>query len=154
APVFFGSQFVPYGQFSTDPNHPNDPYMSYATYTSNACSVIPGFGCDPYAPISVPPINHFNSWGVSSNIVWTLADKLSLSSITAYRDYDNQFAEQTDASPVGVQILLQKQTHNQLSQEFRLNGSVASAVDYTVGGFYMRQGGGLNARVGLPWVKF
>ena len=160
ANVFFDSRFVPYGPYSTDPNHPNDPYMSYATYTSNAGSIgpapglAPPFGFDPYAPISVPPINHFRSWGVSSNIVWTLADKLSLSSITAYRDYENQFAEQTDASPIGVQILLQRQTHNQLSQEFRLNGSLASAVDYTVGGFYMRQGGGLNARVGLPWVKF
>jgi iron complex outermembrane receptor protein len=154
APVFFSSNFVPYGPYSTDPNHPNDPYMSYTTYTSNAGSVVPGFGFDPYAPITVPPINHFKGWGVSGDIEWTLADKLSLKSITAYRDYTNQFAEQTDASPVGVQILLQRQFHNQFSQEVRLNGSAGNAVDYTVGAFYMKQDGGLNARVGLPWVKF
>jgi len=158
APVFFDSRFVPYGPFSTDPNRPNDPYMSYTTYTSNAASVAgpptAPFGPDPYAPIVVPPINHFKSWGVSGDVAWTLAEKLTLRSITAYRDYTNQFAEQTDASPVGVQILLQRQFHNQFSEELRLNGSVGSAVDYTVGGFYMRQGGGLNARVGLPWVKF
>jgi iron complex outermembrane receptor protein len=55
---------------------------------------------------------------------------------------------------VGVQILLQRQFHDQWSEEVRLNGSIATAVDYTVGAFYMSQDGGLNARVGLPWVGF
>jgi iron complex outermembrane receptor protein len=151
-PVFYGSQFIPYGPQSTDPNHPNNPYLSYATYTSSAGSAI--FGPDPYAPITVPPINHFRTWGLSSDIRWALTDKLTLASITAYRTYTNQFAEQTDASPIGVQILLQKQRHLQFSQELRLTGSVGSAVDYTVGGFFLRQNGGLNARVGLPWVGF
>jgi len=151
-PVFYGSQFIPYGPQSTDPNHPNNPYLSYATYTSSAGSAI--FGPDPYAPITVPPINHFRTWGLSSDIRWSLTDRLTLASITAYRNYTNQFAEQTDASPVGVQILLQKQRHLQFSQELRLTGSVGSAVDYTVGGFFLRQNGGLNARVGLPWVGF
>ncbi len=41
APVFFGPQFIP-----------TDPFTSFATYSSNACSVI--FGCDPYAPINIP----------------------------------------------------------------------------------------------------
>ena len=151
-PVFYGSQFIPYGPQSTDPNHPNNPYLSYATYTSSAGSAI--FGPDPYAPITVPPINHFRTWGLSSDFRWNLTDKLNLTSITAYRNYTNQFAEQTDASPVGVQILLQKQRHLQFSQELRLNGSAGSWVDYTVGGFFLRQNGGLNARVGLPWVGF
>jgi iron complex outermembrane receptor protein len=152
APVPFGSNFIPYGSYSTDPNRPNDPYLSYGTYYSNASSFV--FGPNPYAPISVPPINHFKGWGLSSNIVWTLNDKMSLTSVTAYRDYRNQFAEQTDASPIGVQILLQRQEFHQFSQEVRLNGSAGRSVDYTVGIFYMDQNGGLNARVGLPWVGF
>ncbi len=126
APVVFSSDFVPHGEFSTDPNRANNnAYMSYGTYTSDASSFV--FGADPYAPITVPPINHFKSWGTSAEIEWNLADKLSLKSITAYRDYTNQFAEQTDASPVGVQILLQRQFHDQLSQELRLNGAVGNA---------------------------
>ena len=141
APVFFSSQFLP----------PN-PYSSYATYTSNACSVI--FGCDPYAPIVVPPINYFKGGGGDLTIDYKLADNLSLKSITAMQYYENQFAEQTDASPVGVEILLQRQVHHSLTQELRLNGNLGSAVDFTVGGFYLDQDGGLNARVGLPWVGF
>src|SRR5262245_3309872 len=29
APVTYGPQFIPYGPQSQDPNHPNDPYLSY-----------------------------------------------------------------------------------------------------------------------------
>ena len=151
-PVVFGPQFIPYGPDSQDPNQPNDPYLSYATYFSNAASFV--FGENPYGPIAVPPINHFKTWGVSGDIQWKLADNLSLTSVTAYRNYTNQFAEQTDASPIGVQILLQRQKHHQFSQELRLNGTAGTAVDYTVGAFYLDQDGGLNARVGLPWVGF
>jgi iron complex outermembrane receptor protein len=140
-PVFYSAQFLP----------PN-PYSSYATYHSQACSVI--FGCDPYAPISVPPINHLLENNAALTIDYKLADNLSLKSITGYQYYSNQFAEQTDASPVGVQILLQKQVHHSVSQEVRLTGNYETKLDYTVGGFYLDQNGGLNARVGLPWVGF
>ena len=141
APVFFGPQFIP-----------TDPYTSYATYHSNACSVI--FGCDPYAPIDIPAINYFKGGGVSGDIAYKLLPNLTLRSITAVRYYENQFSEQTDASPVGVEILLQRQVHHSLSQEFRATGNFGSLLDYTVGGFYLDQSGGLNARVGLPWVGF
>jgi iron complex outermembrane receptor protein len=140
-PVFFGPQFISPGAYS-----------SYATYHSNACSVI--FGCDPYAPISVPPINHLEESNVAATIDYKIADNLSIKSITGYQYYKNQFAEQTDASPVGVQILLQKQTHHSVSQEVRLTGNVENHLDFTIGGFYLDQNGGLNARVGLPWVGF
>jgi iron complex outermembrane recepter protein len=152
APETFGPQYVPYGPGSQDPNHPNDPYLSYATYTSNAGSFV--FGPDPYGPITIPAINHLKSWGVSGSVDWKLAERLTLTSVTAYRNYSNQFAEQTDASPIGVEILLQRQKHHQFTQEVRLNGAVGTAVDYTFGLFYLDQDGGLNARVGLPWVGF
>ena len=53
-----------------------------------------------------------------------------------------------------MQILLQKQTHHSVSQELRLTGNWDMKLDYTIGGFYLDQNGGLNARVGLPWVGF
>jgi iron complex outermembrane receptor protein len=141
APVFFGSQFIS-----------SNPYTSYGTYTSNACSVI--FGCDPYGPITVPPINHLYESNADLSLDYKLADNLTLKSITGYQYYNNQFAEQTDASPIGVEILLQKQVHHSFSQELRLSGNYGTTFDYTIGGFYLDQNGGLNARVGLPWVGF
>ena len=130
---------------------PANPFNSYASYTSAAGSLI--FGPDPYASVTVPPINHFNSYGVSADMKWTISDTMNLTAITSYRDYVNQFAENTDASPIGVQVLLQKQFHHQFTGEVRLNGK-AGAFDYTTGFFYLDQNGGLNARVGLPWVGF
>ena len=141
APVFFGSQFIP-----------TNPYTSYSTYHSNACSLI--FGCDPYAPVSVPPINHLYESNADVTIDYKIADNLTLKSITGYQYYSNQFAEQTDGSPVGVEILLQKQVHHSVSQEVRLSGNWGTTLDYTIGGFYLDQDGGLNARVGLPWVGY
>jgi iron complex outermembrane receptor protein len=88
------------------------------------------------------------------SIDYKLSDTLRLKSITGYQYYSNQFAEQTDASPIGVEILLQKQVHHSVSQEVRLSGNLGATLDYTVGGFYIDQNGGLNARVGLPWVGF
>jgi iron complex outermembrane receptor protein len=142
-PVFFSSQFIPTGK-----------YISYATYHSQACSVIPGFGCDPYAPIVVPPINHLYESNADLTLDYKIADNLTLKSITGYQYYNNQFAEQTDSSPVGVQILLQKQHHQSISEEVRLTGNWEKRLDYTIGGFYLDQNGGLQARVGLPWVAF
>ena len=140
-PVFFGPRFIP-----------TNPYTSYGTYTSNAASTI--FGPNPYAPITVPPINHLYESNAAVTLDYKLADNLHLKSITGYQYYQNQFAEQTDASPIGVEILLQKQVHHSVSQELRLSGNYSTIVDYTVGGFYLDQNGGLQARVGLPWVAF
>ena len=145
-PVYYGSQFLT-----------GDPFTTYAAFRSavgSKFSPAPGvfpFGDDPYAPIIVPPINHFNSYGVSADVKWTLSDKTNLTFITAYSDYANQFAENTDESPIGVQVLLQKNFHHQFTAEARLNSQMG-ALDYTFGGFYLKQNGGLNARVGLPWV--
>jgi iron complex outermembrane recepter protein len=140
-PVFFGPQFIP-----------TNPYTSYATYFSDASSLI--FGPDPYAPVTVPPINYFKQGTGDLTIDYKLTDNLSLKSITAMQYYENSFAEQTDASPIGVQILLQRQHHHSLTQEVRVNGNIGTTLDYTIGGFYLDQNGGLNARVGLPWVGF
>ena len=141
APVFFGPQFIP-----------GNPYISYGTYTSKACSVV--FGCDPYAPVSVPPINYLKEYNGDVSIDYKLADNVTLKSITGFQSYDNQFAEQTDASPIGVEILLQRQVHHSVSQEFRVSGNYGETLDYAVGVYYLDQNGGLNARVGLPWVGF
>jgi iron complex outermembrane receptor protein len=90
---------------------------------------------------------------LSANIQWKINDSMTLTSVSAYRTLWNQFAEQTDSSPIGVEILLEMQRHKQFTQELRLSGK-ASNLDYTIGGFYLTGNGGLNARVGLPWVKF
>ena len=136
--VFYGKQFLT-----------GDPFTTYAGFKSAAGSAI--FGPDPYASAVVPPINHFDAYGVSADVKWTLNEHTNITAITSYRDYVNQFAENTDESPIGVQVLLQKNFHHQFTAEARLNSQLG-AFEYTLGAFYLKQNGGLNARVGLPWV--
>ena len=153
--VPYDCRFVPYGPNSCDPNHPNDPYITYANFLDRG---FPGFTSstgnnrDPYVPLALTPINHFNAWGLSANVDWRINDNLSLKSITAYRYYDNDFTDDTDGSPIAVEQLYQRLVHREWSQELRLNGSFGKFIDYTVGGFAHTQHGSLEARVDLPYV--
>lgn len=107
------------------------------------------------AGVVVPPINHFKSWGGSANIDWRINDKFSLKYIGSYRYYINTFANDDDASPLAVQQLLQQLIHEQWSQEVRLNGTLFNDfLDFTVGGFYQKRDGTLEARVDLAYVGF
>jgi iron complex outermembrane receptor protein len=76
---------------------------------------------------------------------------MTLKSITAYRWYRNDFSEDTDGSPLPVQIVVNHTRHWQVSQELRLNGSIGSFIDYTLGGFYLKERGNGAARVDLNY---
>jgi iron complex outermembrane receptor protein len=149
AAVPYDCRFVAYGPGSCDPNHPNDPYLSYATFLD----ATPATGQQPYKPLLVPPIQHLTQSGVSLTVDWQLADKFSLKSITGWREYDSSWAQDVDGSPIASQELLQTLVHSQRSQELRLNGTVlADKLDFTTGLFYFDQDGTLEARVDLPYA--
>ena len=145
--VPYGSAFVPGGP-NRGAGEPNNQYLSYATFIDPEG----GPGEQGWKPVVVDPINHFKTYGVAGTIDWKLNDHVSLKSITSYRRFSNSFAEDTPASPIGVQLLLQTLHHRQITQEVRLNANLADKLDLTVGGFYADQNGSEEARVGLPYV--
>ena len=134
---------VPYDTRFLPPNG----YTSYSTFTDARTAD----ATHPWYPFSTEPIQHYKGWGVSGTIDWDLGNRMSLKSITAYRWYRNDFAEDTDGSPLPVQIVVNHTRHWQFSQELRLNGSIGELVDYTVGGFYLKERGNGAARVDLPY---
>ncbi len=144
-------RFVTYGANSCDPN-PQGKYASYSSFVSySAPSLTPAQ--NPWSPLVFPQVTKFDEWGLSLNGEWRINDAFSLTSITAYREYRSKFSEDTDGSPLGVEQELQALTHDQFSQELRLNGSAAGgAVDFTVGGFYFEQDGALTAFVDVPYA--
>jgi iron complex outermembrane recepter protein len=146
--VPYDCRFVPYGQYSCDPNIPNDPYLSYATFVDSTAPT----NQRPFKPVVVPVVQTLNQYGLSANIDWQLSDAYSLKSISAWRKYDSDWAQDVDGSPAASQQLLQTLTHWQWSQELRLNGSFGDAFDFTVGGFYFKQDGTLQARVDLNYA--
>src|SRR6185503_13599955 len=141
-PKVQGCEFIAYGPASCDPMSPDNPYVNYATYT------------DPRSGLMITPNQTVKSRGVSLNLDWKLSDALDLQSITAYRRYTSGFGDDQGGSPMPLAQLYQTMTHNQTSQELRLNGKAGTKLDYTVGAFYLDEYTGHDARVNLGYVGF
>jgi iron complex outermembrane receptor protein len=152
--------FVPHGPYR-NPNDPiNDPYVNYATLT-DPYTTMPIAGGDTLAgttgvpvnwkPLSLPSRNTLDHRGLSLNLTWDITDRLSLTSISAYREYETWMTWDSDLSPIPVTMLDNTLTHDQRSQELRLSGAL-DAVDYTVGAFYFDQYTDYTARVNLNYA--
>jgi iron complex outermembrane receptor protein len=141
-------RFVPYGQYGCDPNQPNDPYLSYATFVDSTAPT----NQRPFKPVIVPVVQQLDQYGLSANLDIKLNDTFAIKAISAWRKYDSSWAQDVDNSPAASQQLLQTLTHWQWSQELRLNGSIGDKFDFTVGGFYFKQDGTLKARVDLNYA--
>ncbi|ATE65696.1 TonB-dependent receptor [Rhizorhabdus dicambivorans] len=143
-----GSPFItysPFGNFSQD-TFTHSPYVSYENYLNSA----PRDGTTAY---STPAKNYVNTWGVSGRAKIDISDVFSVVSITAYRSYNSIFTS-GDSTPLNVSLTTNDDRHTQFSQEVRLNGSVASLIDFTVGGYYLTQRDSNNQRVQLPTLEF
>jgi iron complex outermembrane recepter protein len=82
----------------------------------------------------------YSGWGASGHINYDLGNGMQLQSITAYRGYDEHFANDGDLSPLTVGLGRSDLTFWSFSQEGRLNGQfLDNMVEYTLGGFYMDQ---------------
>ncbi len=122
--VVYGPQFIP-----------SDPYVSYASFTMPAGTTGP-LHADA---LTAPDRSLYKGWGVSASVDYKISDTFALKSITAFRGYTTDFAEDNDVSPLPLGLGVEHLTHQQFSQELRLNGAVGSLIDYTLGGYYFRQ---------------
>ncbi len=122
--VSYGNQFIP-----------TNPYVSYASFTMPASPLGPPFNADPLVGSDT---STFKGWGVSNSIDYKFNDALSLKSITGYRGYVTDFAEDNDVSPLPLGLGVEHLSHRQFTQELRLNGGFFDNVlQFTVGGFYL-----------------
>lgn len=147
--LFQNNIFVPYGKYRNPGDPVNDPYVNYATFSDNSQPT----ANEPWKPVSFSPKNSLDSWGVSGRLNWKINEDLTLTSITAYREYTAEFTSDFDQSPVSNTLVSNKLTHWQFSQELRLNGtSLNKLLDWTVGAFYFKQDGAYAARVDLTYL--
>ncbi|WP_338466674.1 TonB-dependent receptor [Novosphingobium sp. ZN18A2] len=101
---------------------------------------LPAGGQAP-AAYYMPNTTKFTGWGVSSNMDITLADNVTLKSITAYREYEEIFGTDDDYTP---DPFIGGAGYNDLnfhffSQELRLNAKLGDLADLTLGGYYSDQ---------------
>ena len=154
APIPVDCHFVPYGQYSCDtggtlPKSVKRKYMTYANWLDGMTPTSQA----PYKPYAALQNSDFEGWGVMSNVKWDIADRTNLTWIASFRKYQSNFSQDQDATPVPVAQLDNQLNHHAMSQEVRLNGSLAKGLfDYTLGGFYMEQHARYSARVDLNYA--
>ncbi|HME37441.1 MAG TPA: OmpA family protein [Steroidobacteraceae bacterium] len=119
AGVAYDSRFVP-----------TNPYISYASF----CAA--GLAGNTYC---FSPDTYNKQWGTNLTLDWKLAADLAFKSITGYREFDTQWTEDNDVSPLYGSLGAEHLLNHTFTQELRLNGKVGSVLDYTVGGFYLDQ---------------
>ncbi len=151
APVTGNCRFVPYGVNSCDTLTGYDPrYVTYSTFADTR----PVTAQAPFKPLIFQPHQWLDNYGVMGTIDIDLTDSLSLKSITAWRHYKSDWAQDVDNSPLANQQLAQVLVNDQWSQELRLNGKIGADAqfEYTLGGFYFKRDGTLTARVDLNYA--
>lgn len=95
-------------------------------------------------------LEQVDEWGVSGELTWELGD-ISLSSITAYRDWDARRGQDIDFSGIDRAYRDGYQTGlSDFTQEFRLRGSAFdNKLDWLVGAFYLNERLFVNDRIQL-----
>jgi iron complex outermembrane receptor protein len=125
---------------------PRGAYYNYATFFSPAGPF--QFLAGPNAGNTVNAFEtradgmvRYEGWGTSLHADWQLTDRVSLKSITAYRDYDSYFSNDNDLSPLASSLGLSNTTFHSFSQELRLSGALLDGdrIEYTLGTYYGEQ---------------
>lgn len=112
-PISYDSRFVT-----------NSFYTGYGNY-----------GQDPISGRNVPNINNLNHYGISGTLEWKLTDSLNVKSVTAYRNFHNEFGRDSDGSPLSENSTYDESKHHQFTEEITLTGT-ASRLDWATGAFY------------------
>lgn len=153
--AFFGKTGQTYDQNFV----PGNPYITYETFdntdTSPALFLTPtaGSATSMTGPWSSPPVNHLTTWGIAGIIDYMINDDISIRSLTAYRDLDNEFSTTSDGSPLPLETGWNHPYGNSLQQEFRLNASLLDEkLDFTGGFFWFEQDNVDTARIDLAYV--
>lgn len=148
---YYDNRFVTHGPYRR-PGSIDNPYVNYATYLDPQTDS--NYPTSAYSPGGIPPIQTLNQQGTALTIDWDISETLSFKSITAIREYEADWAQDADASPINSQQLIQRLEHDQWTQEFRLNGiAFNDKVEYTLGGFWFDQDGSLEANVNLAYAS-
>jgi iron complex outermembrane receptor protein len=103
------------------------PYTTYGTYT------------DPVTHLQGPLTSSVYSWGVAGTVDWDLPfDGVHMKSISAYRKYHGEFAEDTSGAPITGNLPINFLRHHQFSEELQFSGrALDNALDWATGAYYL-----------------
>lgn len=120
---------------------PGNVYYNFSPDTGTTTPIFTVPGADPTNPYNVynntPVFADIDTWGLALTMNWDTGIG-TITSVTGYREFDDLVQSDYDASPVNFFYALRDQTHQQISQEFRLSGG-NDKLDYVVGVYYLDQ---------------
>lgn len=90
---------------------------------------------DPISGRTFPNVNNLDASGMALTIEWSLGDDLTLKSITAQREFDNEFGRTSSGSAIPLDLTYDVTEHDQFTQELQLTGST-DRLDWAAGVFY------------------
>lgn len=103
----------------------HDPEKTYSTWVDNVNN------------LTFPAKSAIESWGVSGVIDYDVTDDIHAKWVAAYREYDSEFTDDRDHSPIWVHGVYTLAEHEQFNTELQLSGLLFNErLNWTVGGFY------------------
>ena len=99
------------------------PYTNYNRYV------------DPISGRTFPNVNNLDASGMALTVEWSLGDNVTLKSITAQREFDNEFGRTSSGSAIPLDLTYDVTEHDQFTQEFQLTGS-NGRLEWATGLFY------------------
>jgi len=85
--------------------------------------------------LNVVPRNLNENYGFSGQIDWDLGD-ISVTSITAYRELRNSFAQDVDFTSADLTTETRDQAVDTFTQEFRITSNFDGPINFLLGGYY------------------
>jgi iron complex outermembrane recepter protein len=113
-------------------------FVTYDTFT------------DPYSGLAFRPKTSLSQKGVSATFNWKVADNWGAKLITAYRDWDGEFATDQDGSPLGYSVVNGFQDFRYKTVELQVSGRAMDRLDWTAGAFYYHGNSQSTQSVELP----
>lgn len=123
------------------------------SYTGDAVTDTFGRTLDAGAPkdneinMNFDPLEERDISGTALTVDWDLSNDFAVRSITAYRDTEVEYLNDTDYSAVDLIQIQYKDSYEQLSQEFQLISPDDSELKYIAGLYYYQQEGNSLRRV-------
>lgn len=137
-----------------DNNNYATNFGAYPGYTLQGVSDFGGFqiaGTQNAATAVPSPANQRTGWAVALNAKFSLTDRLSINSITGWREFDRLNIASSDGTSVGLGLSFYHEKNHQISQEIVLNYD-AGALNLTGGVSYYHEH--IFNDVKVPFIQY
>jgi iron complex outermembrane receptor protein len=109
---------------------------------------------NPHDAAGFGPMFSLDTYGISAQIDWQLADASKLTSLTGYRHLTSSSDSTNDDSTADISKQYLNERSNQFSQELRLSQNIGSFADLLLGGYYFRENNFASNKVPIAGVAF